>query len=114
MFQAGPAGAHYFLASTHQHRLGTGIQIWESAKQGDMSNQIVYDHDWANPSWKLLAPEYVFDGTNGLTYQCDWDNTTDQTVTFGESALDEMCFVGGYYYPSKGFQFCMNGHCGYR
>jgi hypothetical protein len=28
-----------------------------------------------------------------------------------ESALDEMCFVGGYYYPSQGFQLCLDGQC---
>ena len=25
---------------------------------------------------------------------CNYDNTTDRTVTYGESTLDEMCFIG--------------------
>jgi hypothetical protein len=29
---------------------------------------------------------------------------TDRLVTFGESALDEMCFIWAYYHPSVGFQ----------
>jgi hypothetical protein len=114
IFQVGPAGTQYFLAMTHQHRLGTGVYAWASAQPGDMSNQLVADKDWSNPSWKLLSPMVSFNGKSGLTFQCDWTNTTTQSVSFGESALDEMCFVGGYYYPSKGFEFCMNGACVFR
>ena len=114
IFQVGPAGTHYFLAMTHQHRLGTGVTAWGSAHQGDLSNQLVADKDWSNPSWKLLSPMVTFDGKSGLTFQCDWTNTTTQSVSFGESALQEMCFVGGYYYPSKGFEFCLNGACVFR
>ena len=33
---------------------------------------------------------------------------------FGESALDEMCFVIGYYYPSTGVDVCVDGMCEYR
>ena len=51
-------------------------------------------------------------GTNGLSYQCDWNNTTKSTVTFGESALDEMCFIGGYYYPGHGFDIRIDGSGG--
>jgi hypothetical protein len=94
---------------THQHELGTGIQVWASAGSGDMSDSIVHDTDWANPSWKLVSPPVDFNGTNGLAFQCDWDNTTQFPIQFGESALDEMCFVGGYYYPGHGFEIRTNG-----
>ena len=111
LFQVGKAGTKYFLGMTHQHRLGVGVKLWASAQKGDLSNQLLDDTDWSNPSWKLLSPMVTFDGTSGLSYQCDWTNTTSQTVTFGESALQEMCFVGGYYYPATAFEFCLNGAC---
>jgi hypothetical protein len=111
IFQAGPAGTHLVLVTTHQHRLGTGVQVWASAQAGDMSDQIADDKDWSNPSWRILSPTVDFNGTNGLTYQCDWTNPTTQTVQFGESALDEMCFIGGYYYPATKMSFCLDGHC---
>ena len=111
MFQAGIAGTHLISITTHQHRLGTNVSVWESAASGQMDQQIAHDTDWSNPSWGLLAPQYDFDGTNGLSFECNWTNTTDQKITFGESALDEMCFVGGYYYPSKGLDFCLDGNC---
>jgi hypothetical protein len=111
LFQAGPAGTHLTAITTHQHRLGTSAQVWASALPGDVSDPIADDKDWSNPSWRLLSPTVDFNGTNGLTYQCDWTNTTNQTVQFGESALDEMCFVGGYYYPATKMSFCLDGRC---
>lgn len=111
LFQQGIHGTQLTSITTHQHELGTGIQAWASAQQGDMSNRIADDLDWANPSWRLLAPSFAFNGTSGLTFQCSWANTTSQTVTFGESALDEMCFVGGYYYPASALDLCINDKC---
>jgi hypothetical protein len=114
LFQAGPANTHLISISTHQHRLGTRVQAWASTQQGDTSTQIADDHDWSQPAWKTLAPQYDFNGTTGLTYQCDWTNTTDQTVSFGESALNEMCFAGGYIYPFSGIDLCVDGGCRHR
>ncbi|HEY8092024.1 MAG TPA: hypothetical protein VIF09_29385, partial [Polyangiaceae bacterium] len=111
LFAPGIPGTTQIQITTHQHRLGTGIQVWESTGSGQNGTQIANDMDWSNPSWSTLSPEYAFDGTNGLGFQCSWTNTTDQTVGFGESALDEMCFVGGYYYPSHGMHFCVDGQC---
>jgi hypothetical protein len=50
------------------------------------------------------------DGGNGLSYQCEWNNATDDVVEFGEGVNDEMCFLWAYYYPSVGvgFDVCMN------
>jgi hypothetical protein len=105
IFMAGTANTHLISIFTHQHELGTGIQVWASSGPGDMSNSIANDPDWSNPSWRLVNPPVDFNGTNGLTFQCSWDNTTPYPIVFGESALDEMCFIGGYYYPGNGFQF---------
>jgi hypothetical protein len=114
LFQAGPAGTKLVSISTHQHRLGTRAQAWASKVQGDLSDPIADDRDWSQPAWTTLAPQFAFDGSSGVTYQCDWTNTTDQTVSFGESALDEMCFAGGYIYPSQGLDLCVDGGCRYR
>jgi hypothetical protein len=111
LFQAGPAGTKLVSISTHQHRLGARAQVWASKSNGDMSDQIADDRNWAQPAWTTIAPQFQFDGATGLTYQCDWTNTTDQTVSFGESALNEMCFVGGYIYPFHGMDLCVDGSC---
>jgi hypothetical protein len=104
LFVTGKAGTHGFALTTHQHRLGTDFKIWSATSASDVNHTPVADtKDWANPPLYRLSPELDFNGSNGLAYQCQWNNTTGQLVTFGESALQEMCFLWMYYYPSQGF-----------
>ena len=104
LFAAGLAGTHGFALTTHEHRLGTDVKVWAASSATDTSHPPVADTtDWANPPLYRLNPEIDFNGQNGLAYQCTWNNTTGQLVTFGESALQEMCFLWMYYYPSHGF-----------
>jgi hypothetical protein len=104
LFAAGIAGTHGFALTTHQHRLGTDFKIWYASSATDTSQPPVADTtDWANPPLYRLSPELDFDGTKGLAYQCTWNNTSGGIITFGESALQEMCFLWMYYYPSHGF-----------
>jgi hypothetical protein len=106
LFVQGIAGTHGFAVTTHQHRLGTRFRIWYAQNATDTNHTPVADNmDWANAPLYHVNPEMVFDGTNGVAYKCEWDNTTTQLVTFGESALQEMCFMWMYYYPSHGFDF---------
>jgi hypothetical protein len=111
LFQRVPAGTQLVSITTHEHRLGTRAQVWASAQAGDLSTPIADDHDWSAPTWRTLSQPVDFDGTNGVTFQCDWTNTTDQPVTYGESALQEMCEVGGYFHPGHGIMFCFDGTC---
>ncbi len=113
-FQAGMAGTHMLSLTTHEHRLGSRVQVWTSAAPGSQGELLADAKDWASPAWLVLPTPLDFDGTNGVSYQCDWNNTTNETVNFGESALDEMCFVIGYYYPSTGVDLCLDGTCVYR
>jgi hypothetical protein len=36
---------------------------------------------------------------DGLRFTCEWSNPDDHPVRFGVTTEDEMCFVGGYFYP---------------
>ena len=111
-FQAGAPGTKIFAVTTHQHQLGTGVKVWASAGAGDTSKPpIVDEKSWNNPELVTLDPPLAFDGTSGLSYQCNWTNPTTSSVAFGESATQEMCFVGSYYYPSHGFDACIDGQC---
>jgi hypothetical protein len=110
-FQTAIAGTTAFAVSSHQHHLGTEVKVWMSANASDMSDPILDETNWAAPTLEQLTPPLMFNGTNGLSYQCSWDNTTSSPVSFGESATDEMCFVALYYYPSHGFDKCFDGTC---
>lgn len=113
-YQNGIPGTHSFAVTTHQHHLGTEMQVWYSDGNGDTSNRIADGKNWSDPPLVMLNPAIDFpaDGSKGLSYQCTWNNTTTSTVKFGESFNDEMCFVWHYYYPSQGFQACIDGICG--
>jgi hypothetical protein len=114
LFQAAIPGTHSFALTTHQHHLGTEMQIWYSAEQGDMSDRVADGTNWANPPLVMPAPalDFPMGGTKGLSFECHWVNPTANEVNFGESYYDEMCFLWHYYYPSSGFQLCIDGHCG--
>lgn len=104
LFQSAKAGTNGFAVSTHQHRLGTRFRIWYADDARDIQHPPVADNsDWSDPPLVRMDPVMTFNGNNGLAFQCEWENTTDQDVGFGESALQEMCFLWMYYYPSQGF-----------
>ncbi|APR76576.1 Hypothetical protein A7982_01923 [Minicystis rosea] len=114
LFQSGIAGTKAFATTTHQHRLGTRFEVWYAASDAaDPSDTepLAETTSWADPPLYQLDPELAFDGQNGLKYRCEWKNPTSTTVTFGESALQEMCFFWVYYYPSRGFDVCIDGTC---
>lgn len=114
LFQSGIAGTKAFATTTHQHRLGTRFRVWYAANEAaDPSDTkpLADTTSWAEPPLYRLDPALAFDGQNGLQYRCEWKNPTSTTVTFGESALQEMCFFWVYYYPSRGFDVCVDGTC---
>lgn len=110
-FQSAPKGVKGFAVTTHQHRLGTRMQIWYTPDGDPISPAIADTTNWAEPPLYQLNPELPFPDGAGLTYQCDWNNTTSSEIGFGESALEEMCFLWMYYYPSQGFDICFDGLC---
>jgi hypothetical protein len=104
LFVQGLSGTHGFAVTTHEHRLGTRFRIWFANSASDTNHTPIADTtDWANAPLYQVKPQMDFNGSNGVAYKCEWNNTTNQLVTFGESALQEMCFMWMYYYPSHGF-----------
>jgi len=111
-FQAAIAGTSGLSLTTHQHHLGTRFQVWVSAAPADTAAAPVADtQNWSEAPLYRLDPVPKFDGTGGLSYRCQWNNPTNQEVLFGESALAEMCFLWMYYFPSHGFDVCIDGTC---
>jgi hypothetical protein len=119
LYQHALAGTKTFALTTHQHQLGTEMLVWYGDSADDPSKMLVADgKNWSDPPVELFAKPLDFpvngvsvSSTKGLAFECKWNNTTPKTVTFGESFNDEMCFVWQYYYPSKGFQLCLDGFC---
>jgi hypothetical protein len=100
-----PAGANFFILSTHTHKYATVASIRDGSATG---TELVHTTDWENPDTKvwLQAPFYNFSGS--LHYSCTYQNTTSQVITVGESAArNEMCMAVTYFFPANsGSQFC--------
>jgi hypothetical protein len=118
-YQRALANTKTFALTTHQHHLGTEMKVWYGASGADPAKMMVADgKNWSDPPLELFTPALDFpDNGNGkvssmgLAYQCLWNNTTATDVKFGEGFNDEMCFLWQYYYPSQGFQLCVDGLC---
>ena len=104
------SGARFFAITGHTHRLGQNVTVATAATPGGERTS-VYAPDlfvWSEPETTVHKPEFTMpDGLQaGFDIKCTYHNTSTQTVSFGESATDEMCFFWTYYYPSKGSHVC--------
>jgi hypothetical protein len=104
------SSSHIFAITGHEHRFGTGVQVNVApSKSGPMTS--VYAPSpfvWSEPATTPHDPPFSVPVGGGFDFTCTWNNTSSQTVTFGESANDEMCFFWAYYYPSQGSKVCFH------
>lgn len=105
-FLALPKGmedVEFYAVTGHTHRLGTNVTVSTAMNAMTPDAQIYapQNFNWEAPEMKQLEPHVKVPSGGGFLLQCSWNNTTDAQVKFGESALAEMCFFWGYYYPRK-------------
>ena len=105
---ATPAGAKFWMMSTHAHKQAVKTRVLDAGAEVFMST------DWEHPDARMfMTPsEFYTFGTNKLTYECTYDNTGSNhssEVTTGDSAqFDEMCMASGYFFPATKPKFCVN------
>ncbi|HKP57648.1 MAG TPA: hypothetical protein VJV78_13045 [Polyangiales bacterium] len=100
---AGMDGVKFYAITGHTHRFGTRVKV-STAMGANAPGTLLYDperFDWEAPEMKPLQPNATIPNGGGFMLQCSWNNTSDETLTWGESALKEMCFFWGYYFPRK-------------
>lgn len=105
-------GVSYFAITGHEHQWGTNVHV-EVAQSAGATGIPVYDVEnfqWDEPQTVTYndAQFSVPDG-GGFKVTCDWNNRSNQSVGFGTSVDDEMCFLWAYYFPSQGPLVCANG-----
>jgi len=104
------AGVNFFAITGHEHQLGTDVKVAVASNANDPGTP-VYDVPgwlWSEPTTVVANPPFTVPQNGGFRFTCDWNNTTTNTVKFGESANDEMCFFWAYYYPSQGSRVCLH------
>jgi hypothetical protein len=100
---AGMDDVRFFAITGHTHAHGTNVHVsLASAEQAPvMELYAPKAFDWEAPDSVPLTPHVSVPKDGGFLLNCAWHNTSDVELTWGESALQEMCFFWGYYYPRK-------------
>jgi hypothetical protein len=93
-----------FLAS-HTHKLG--IEFTIAPFDGKETGEVFYSNDdWHDPMIVQYEPAMVVPAGTGFEFTCTWRNDTDQPITYGSTAEDEMCNLAIVHTP-----FDMSAQC---
>lgn len=104
-------GVSYFAITGHEHQWGTDVYV-EVAQDSGSQGSAVYEvpnFQWDEPLTVTFDPPFTIPDGGGFKLTCDWNNLSNQSVFFGTSVDDEMCFFWAYYFPSRGPLVCANG-----
>lgn len=106
------SGAKFFAITGHTHQFGTNVVVSTAPTNGGARTPIYTPavFEWNEPETVVHQPEFTVPQGGGFDVTCSYHNTSNQTVEFGESANDEMCFFWAYYYPSKGSHVCVHSN----
>jgi hypothetical protein len=89
----------FFAVSPHMHKLGVHARAVAQTAGGPVT-LIDTDYDFENQLLYLMPAQLTLMPGDTITVDCGYDNTTGNTVYFGDSSDDEMCFLGAYRYPA--------------
>ncbi len=104
------ADAQFFAITGHEHQFGTNVVVSTATSATDPGTSVynVPNWKWSEPATQFQDPPFTIPSGGGFKFTCSWNNTSANTVQFGESANDEMCFFWAYYYPSHGARVCVH------
>lgn len=100
-----------FAITGHTHALGTKVKVGIGSSKTGPFNEVYNPSpfSWSEPETKTFYDNpIVIPSGGGMDMTCEWNNTTNANVKFGESATEEMCFFWAYYYPSQGSKVCIH------
>lgn len=90
--------ATIFAVSPHMHQLGTHLKAVAHPAGADAVTLYDGPYDF-NEQRQYPADMLKLSAGDTIDVECTYNNTTDQTVMFGNSSLEEMCFIGLYRFP---------------
>jgi hypothetical protein len=88
-----------FAVFPHMHQLGSHFKTTLNVGGEDM---VIHDddYDFNHQAFIPFDPITLSPG-DSITTECTWNNTTSQTIGWGESSTTEMCFSIMYRYPAQ-------------
>jgi hypothetical protein len=80
----------------HTHRRGTKFEVSWAGGAHDTA-RLWTSTDWEQDISFRFAEPFVMPAGTGFRWECAFDNPTDETLTFGLQATDEMCILFGQF-----------------
>lgn len=93
-----------FAVFGHMHQRGTHIEL----SRGDVpGEEVLYEADWAFEEQPTVPASFHLGADDQIHITCTYDNTTSETLGYGESTFDEMCSFAIYYTPFDELDGCV-------
>ena len=90
-----------FAIAPHMHQLGVHLKAVIERAAGGMEPLFDGPFDFEDQR-QTATGQLALRAGDIVQVACTYENDTSQVVGFGESSLDEMCFIGLYRYPVAG------------
>lgn len=100
-----PTGGNVWRLTTRTHRFGTAASV------GTDTTTLVQTIDWHQPGVaRFDAPDWAFVPGDTMRTTCDYTNTSNALVTFGErDGLGETCMGIAHWFPADRPRLCADG-----
>jgi hypothetical protein len=105
-----PASTELAGMVSHMHQHGVKFTV-QRVDEGVATEMLYESSSWNEPVPRAWGPNEMLQMNAGYTieYRCRYQNDTDQAITVGESATDEMCLLIGFHVSDKGTLFGLPG-----
>jgi Copper type II ascorbate-dependent monooxygenase, C-terminal domain len=89
---------------SHMHKRASNFvaSTNDAAASTALGGMLYVEPDWSEPKPRIYPfdPAITIKSGSTITFSCDFDNDTDKTITYGDSAqTNEMCIFHGMYWP---------------
>jgi hypothetical protein len=86
--------------SRHTHRWGKDFEAWYVGGERD-GQHLFTSRDWETDIGFAPDPPLTVRAGEGFRFRCDFDNTTDAPLKWGDKATEEMCILYGSWYVAN-------------
>lgn len=90
-----------FAILPHMHQTGVHLRFFYAPPGGEEAVLFDRDYDFDSQEMQMYEPIVQLEAGGTITTECTWDNPTDETLTFGQSSNEEMCFAGLWGIPAN-------------
>jgi hypothetical protein len=103
-----PEALEIFAVLPHMHYLGKSL-VFEIGSSDSELREVYRRQPWSFDDQYLDPITLSLPRGTRARVTCTFENTTDRTVTFGESSNDEMCFLVTFARGRRGLEGCEPG-----